>query len=230
MRSVCVAALCALLPSLALASVGKVVALEGQAWRTADGVKTALAVGTAVEAHDELSVGEPGKLKLLLGDGSEVALGPGSILNLDQAVFQGGERSFFGNLRVGRMLTWVKKKLTGSKQKFEVGTDRAVAGVRGTIFSVEVTPEIVHAYPPKNKTTRVKVTKGRVAVQAGAKAKKKERHQVAGPQQISKQEWEKRFVLLKRNQMVEIGDGGWKQSSFDPAAPDDLKTFLDATP
>lgn len=230
MRTACVAALCALLPSLAFASVGKVVALEGQAWRSAEGVKTALAVGTAVEEHDELSVAEAGKLKVALDDGSELALGPGSILDLDQAVFHGSERRFLGNLRVGRMLTWVKKKLTGSKQKFEVGTDRAVAGVRGTIFSVEVTPEIANAFPPKNKTTRVKVTQGRVGVRAGAAEKKKERHQVEGPKEISKQEWERRFVLLKRNQMVEIGDGGWKQSSFDPDAPDDLKTFLDATP
>lgn len=230
MRAACVAVLCALLPGLALASVGKVVALEGQAWRSADGVRSALAVGSAVEAHDELSVAEASKLKVVLDDGSELALGPGSILDLDQAVFHGSERSFLGNLRVGRMLSWVKKKLSGPKQKFEVGTDRAVAGVRGTIFSVEVTPEVINAFPPKNKSTRVKVTRGRVAVRAGAAAKKKERHQVAGPQQISKKEWERRFVLLKQNQMVEIGDGGWKQSSFDPDAPDDLKTFLHATP
>ena len=100
--------------------------------------------------------------------------------------------------------------------------------MRGTIFSVEVTPEIVHAFPPKNKATRVRVTQGKVAVKAPAK--KGPRHEVAGPHEITKQEWEKRFVLLKKNQMVEITDGGWKQSPFDPKAPDDLKKFLDATP
>jgi len=228
MRVLIALAVFALLPSAALASVGKVTALEGQAWRTQGGVKQALAVGTPVEQNDELQVGEPGKLKIVLDDGSEFALEGGSLLALNQAVFKDGERSFLGMLRVGRMLTWVKKKLTGSKEKFEVGTDRAVAGVRGTIFSVEVTPEIVHAFPPKNKATRVRVTQGKVAVKAPAK--KGPRHEVAGPHEISKQEWEKRFVLLKKNQMVEITDGGWKQSPFDPKAPDDLKKFLDATP
>jgi hypothetical protein len=222
-------AVLALFPSAALASVGKVTALEGQAWRTQGEVKQALAVGTRVEQNDQLQVGEPGKLKIVLDDGSEFALEGGSLLELNQAVFKDGERSFLGMLRVGRMLTWVKKKLTGSKEKFEVGTDRAVAGVRGTIFSVEVTPEIVHAFPPKNKATRVRVTQGKVAVKAPAK-KKGPRHEVAGPQEITQKEWEKRFVLLKKNQMVEITDGGWTQSPFDPTAPDDLKKFLDATP
>lgn len=221
--------LCALLPSLALASVGRVTALEGQAWRDHGGDPQTLGVGTAIEQGDTLRVGETGKLKIQLEDGSEFALDAGSLLEINEAVFQGDARSFLGMLRVGRMLTWVKKKLTGSKAKFEVGTERAVAGVRGTIFAVEVTPEVAHAFPPKNKLTRVKVTRGRVAVTAGPPGKQA-RHQVSGPQQVTRQEWERRFVLLQRNQMVEIGDSGWKQSTFDPKARDDLQRFLNATP
>ncbi len=230
-----------LLPSLAFASVGEVSVLEGEASRTPEGGKAeALKQGSAIELGDTLRVKAGGNMKLTLSDKSVLMLGPSSELVISKAKFNGQERETIGAyLNVGKLWAKVSKALSGSDAKFEVETDRAVAGVRGTIFRVDATKMLDAAKPkqPAKSYTVVRVADGKVAVKApkvSATAAKKpppelvsqvglaqaapkaERRQVAGPQQITKEAWEARFTELQRNRLVMVGDELWHEGDYQP--------------
>jgi hypothetical protein len=156
--AVCIGVL--LLPLGAVASVGSVSALDGAATRTPRGGAAApVAEGTAIEVGDVLRV-QRGALKLTLNDQSQVMLAQGSDLEISEADFAGQERkSFVAKLGLGVLWAKVTKAAAGSDAKFEVQTDRAVAGVRGTVFQVEVvsTGGVLE--------THVGVVEGKVAVE-----------------------------------------------------------------
>jgi hypothetical protein len=148
---------CCALP--AFAEVGKVSQLEGEATRTPPGgTAEVLQTGSAIEVGDELAVKPGGNLALLLTDESTLVLAGGSRLKVDEATFSGLDRqAFSARLLVGAVWAKVKKAVAGSPAKFDITTERVVAGVRGTTFQVEVTSE----------ETRVDVEEGLVEVAQG---------------------------------------------------------------
>jgi hypothetical protein len=189
-RTICTILTAALLPAAAFASAGEVSFLEGAATRTPDkGKAAALSIKSAVEQGDVLETGPTGKLEVTLSDKSVVRLGPTSRLKLDTAAFTDTTRDFKATLLLGKV--WSKvTSVFGAERNFEVRTERAVAGVRGTVFRVDA---------DKTKSVLVKVYAGTVAVAGqgplpttgNAPAKKGERVQVAGPSQVDKKQWEK---------------------------------------
>lgn len=232
-----------LLPALALASVGKVSVLEGRAQRTpASGAKAALQVGSDIELGDTLEVGPRSNLKLTLSDRSVIMLGENSQLRIDEATFEGQERKgFSATLGFGKIWSRVEKMMAGPDAKFEVRTERAVAGVRGTIFRVDAV-KVVGATTQLSRRvhTVVRVVEGRVAVQAQVKRAPKgaqppggkgPRVQVPGPTQVSAEQWERRFVELQANQQVSVGEELWKEAAVDPASRRDaFARFVDRNP
>jgi hypothetical protein len=225
-----------LVPGLALASVGKVSVLEGTAKRTNGSETQALEVGSEIELNDTIEVGKASNLKLTLTDESVLMLSEGSRLIIDEATFEGQDRKgFVARLGFGKAWAKVKKALAGSDSKFEVQTDRAVAGVRGTVFRVDYVNNTAKAMMPAQKLRMVvRVVEGRVVVSqmvrkavkgqaAGSKPPKKgERKLVAGPQEISQEEWEKKFVELQAQQQVVVDD------ELRAAAPLDTSAMSDA--
>lgn len=144
----------------ASAEVGTVSALEGDSVRRSSSAEVLpLQVGSKVELGDTLEV-RSGNLKISLTDESEIVLSSGSQLRIDEAEFkQLDHRRFSAWLLVGSVWSKVTKALSGSDAKFEVVTDRMVAGVRGTIFRVDIVPSSGDA-----KETLVHVLEGKVAV------------------------------------------------------------------
>ena len=227
MRSL-VAALC-VLSSMALAEVGKVATLEGEATRTPKGgTAEALKAGSLVELGDTLSV-KSGNLKFELNDGSVIMLAPASVLEITEAEFQGQERSgFSGLLKAGSLWTKVKKAIGGGK--FEVSTERAVAGVRGTIFRIDADALVKGSKGKGRKASIVRVVEGAVGVKPtkeiakstkSAAPKKGPRVEVPGPKEVSVDEWEKIFVELAANQQVVVGVDLWEQAEIDAASKND---------
>ncbi|WP_375759663.1 FecR domain-containing protein [Corallococcus exercitus] len=203
--------LAGLLPGLAFGAVGRVEVLEGSASRTPEGgAARPLAVGADVEVKDTLEVGPKSNLKLTLNDGSVLMLGEGSRLFISEADFEGQERKgFVAKLGLGKLWASVKKALAGSQAKFEVETDRAVAGVRGTRFRVDAAaPVTPGALSPR---TLVQVEEGRVQVAARLpakpgepKAKPGERTQVPGPREVTREEWTETFIQLQAGRQVVV--------------------------
>ncbi|HET9035321.1 MAG TPA: FecR family protein [Myxococcaceae bacterium] len=212
MRTALVLALLSAWP--VLAAVGSVTIVEGAAFRTPKGgAEQPLKQGAEVELDDTLRTGADGNVKLTLTDQSVLVLGPESELVVERAEFESQERSRVSlKLLVGGVWAKVKKAIAGSDSTFEVSAARAVAGVRGTIFRVDATPLIVGTRPPKIRETVVRVTEGRVAVNAQVKraaAKpppKGPRVEVPGPTEVTAEEWEKRFVELQAGRQVRITD------------------------
>lgn len=218
-----------------LAAVGRVEAVEGSAWRTPEGAeRQALQPGVEIEQKDTLDVGPGSGVKLALNDGSVLMLGAGSQLVITEAQFAGLERKgFSAYLRLGKVWAEVKKAMSGSEAKFEVETDRAVAGVRGTSLRVDVAPPVTVG--GRSASTVVQVYTGLVGVTARvpprpgtAKGPKPgERKQVPGPQEVSLEAWEETFIQLKARRQVEVGEQPGKVTSLDTRRMnDDFGAFV----
>ena len=104
-------------------------------------------------------------------------------------------RLFFGNL-------WAKvTSVIQGEQKFQVETENAVAGVRGTTFRVDARTD---------KSVLVRVFAGSVAVAKNvpiyATGKPGEqRREVQGPEEVSREKWEK--VVTRQMQILIAADG-----------------------
>jgi hypothetical protein len=244
-------ALFAALPAFAGgAVVGKIAALTGSGNRYPDADAldpqklekgVALAEGTEVLLHDVIKL-DQGAAKILLTDQSVVMVGSdsekdhtaGAYLAITEGEFKDQVRSSFSaKLLWGKVWSHVTKALSGSDAKFEVTTPRAVAGVRGTIFRVDAVQFVTAT--KKKDTTRVRVAEGKVAVQAqvklamagGTKKPPPGKHvEVPGPQEISKEEWEKKFVELQKGMQVDVGEELWKESKYDASKKDSFDDFV----
>ncbi len=178
------------------APAGTVSFVAGDATRTAGGKAQKLAVGSAVFEGDALETQKRTRLEVKLADGSVLRLGPSSKADVQAASFGKSveERKVTAKLLVGKVWANVAKAV-GGEQRFEVRTENAVAGVRGTTFRVDASTD---------RSVVVKVYSGTVAVasgtiprpehqgpqpvQAGAKP---ERRQIAGPQAVTREQWER---------------------------------------
>ncbi|MGQ0508394.1 MAG: FecR family protein [Myxococcaceae bacterium] len=218
----------ALWPAVSLASVGKIEIVDKATREQEGSAAEPLKAGSEIQLKD-LIVVEKGNLKLTLNDASVIMLGEGSELFISEADFAGQERKgFSAKLVGGKIWSKVSKALSGSGAKFEVTTERAVAGVRGTIFRVD-TNKIVQGVKPHSFRTVVRVTEGVVGVAAKVKAVAKgavpaakgERKQIAGPQEISVEKWEEKFVALQAGQQVTVGEELWKEAAYEPKAKSD---------
>jgi hypothetical protein len=215
-----------LLAPVALASVGKVVVLDGKATRTPDGSKEAveLKVGSEIELKDLLKATIA--MKFELNDGSQIALANNAELLIDDAQFEGADcKSFLGTLKAGSLWTHVKKLVGGSK--YEVKTERAVAGVRGTIFRIDA-DTLIKAAKGRHATV-VRVTEGVVRVNPSAaiaktmktQAKPGERKEVPGPKEITPDEWDAKFVELAAGQDLAVGEDLWDKAQLAEAQKND---------
>lgn len=109
-------------------------------------------------AGSVLKTGDGARAELTFPDGSVVRVGPASELKLEGASFDGKSKETQVEATLVGGKAWAKvSKLVGDDSKFQVKTQNAVAGVRGTIFRVNV---------DKDEATVVKVYNGAVAVAA----------------------------------------------------------------
>ena len=208
-------------PAPAPPPAGTVTFLAGDATRAAGAAGKAekLAVGSAVRAGDVLETKRRTRLEVRLTDRSVLRLGPSSRVVVAAAAFGKTveERSVSAKLLVGKVWANVAKAV-GGEARFEVQTENAVAGVRGTTFRVDAATD---------RSVVVRVYSGTVAVSQGAlprpehgtaKDGKPERRQVAGPQEVSREQWEK---IVTRMMQVRVSAEG---------VPGEPETFALADP
>ena len=178
-------------------------ALEGKASKSRENKPASdLKIGIGVSQGDIVTTGDDSRLELKFSDGSALRVGPKAKMQLSEAHFGGGParrkmtaRLFFGNL-------WAKvTSVIQGDQKFQVETENAVAGVRGTTFRVDAHTD---------KSVLVRVYAGAVAVAKNvpiyATGKPGEgRHEVAGPEEVSREKWEK--IVGKQMEILIAADG-----------------------
>ena len=227
----------ALLASLALggaaavaadpAPAGTITFLAGEASRGQGELREPLAVGSAVYQGDLVETARRTRLELKLSDASVLRLGPLSKVALDAAAFGAGpdDRKVSAKLRVGNVWANVTKAL-GGEARFEVKTENAVAGVRGTTFRVDAS---------QDKSVVVRVYSGTVAVAAGPIPRpahagageapaKPERRQVAGPQEVTREQWERLVTAMMQVRVAADGTPAEPQQ-FALAKADEWETW-----
>lgn len=145
---------------LVLQRVAAVKEVKGEAWvkpRRQDEF-IALAGRQRVQAGDTVKTGKDGEVELYWLDGTRIKVGADTLMTVLKCQINTAtksETSMF-KLDVGRL--WIRVlKVLSHKSKFEIKTPTATAGVRGTVFSVAVTPDGV---------TSISVREGQVAVEA----------------------------------------------------------------
>ena len=196
-------------PVAAQPKTARVSALEGRAQRSRGGARVELRLGTAVSQGDTLETQSGARLEIRFSDNSVLRLGPSARLQLAEAHFAAGagRRKLSARLFFGKLWAKVTAVIQGD-QKFQIETENAVAGVRGTTFRVDANPD---------KSVLVRVYDGSVAVGKNAASPAGgERREVPGPQEISREQWEK--VVGRQMQIFISGDG--TAGEPEPFSPD----------
>lgn len=181
-------------------TAGTVSFLSGTAKLKHAGASIDLAQGGIVEAGDEVSTAAASRLELTLADKSVVRLGPSSKMLVKEAAFGAdGQKKFSTKLLLGKLWARVLSTL-GGESHFDVETDNAVAGVRGTTFRVDA---------HHDHSVLVRVYAGAVAVASANRLPMQghggNRKEVAGPQEVDKHTYEK---LLAKMMEVKVSAGG----------------------
>jgi hypothetical protein len=188
-------------------AAGQVSFLSGTAKLKHAGAVGDLAQGGSVEAGDEVSTATASRLELTLADKSVVRLGPSSKLVVREASFAGdGQKKFSTKLLLGKLWARVASTL-GGESHFDVETDNAVAGVRGTTFRVDA---------HHDHSVLVRVYAGAVAVASANRLPMQghgsNRHEVAGPQEVDKHTYEKLVAKMMEVKVSATGELGEPQS------------------
>ncbi len=181
--------------------------------------------GDVLQKDQEVKVAEKSRMEVRFPDGTVMRLSAKSHLKLNQVTYnrQTDDKNVKVDLSVGKL--WAKvKKLTTPDSTVEVRTSNAVAGVRGTVYRVNVEDD---------KSALIKVYDGSVYVanpprdesqQAG---KATAPHEVSGPHavsppyhEVSMEEW---TTIVKAMQQITISPQGVpsKAEDFDPKADAD---------
>lgn len=184
-----------------------------------EGKFTRLKRGREVPPGNYLRTGEGARAELKFSDGSVVRVGPSSLLHVKEAGFDGDSKEVRVETALLGGKAWANvSKLVGSEARFQVKTQNAVAGVRGTVFRVNI---------DKDKATVVKVYNGAVAVSNSpfftnqseprpVGPINKDRKQIDPPfAQVSKKEWEQ---IVQKMMVVRVGSDGAmsRAASFTP--------------
>ncbi len=180
--------------------------------------------GDVLKKDQEVKVAKKSRMEVRFPDGTIMRLAEKSHLKLNQLSYnkQTEGKNVKVDLSIGKL--WAKvKKLTTPDSSVEVRTSNAVAGVRGTVYRVNVEDD---------KSAVVKVYDGSVYVanpprDTSQAAKVTSPHEVSGPHavsppyhEVSMEEW---TTIVKAMQQITISPQGVpsKPEDFDPKADSD---------
>jgi len=183
--------------------------IEGSAQVLSDGRdgQRALKVNDLLKKGDEVSTGPKSKLELVLPDKSQLRFADNSRFKLVQMdAAEELARDVKVHVTIGKAWANVSKSMAG-KSNFELTCENAVAGVRGTVYRMNVNDD---------KSALIKVYDGAVNVAGGGQAQESSKlvgppqkiagpHPVAGPRKVTMEEWT--FIIKSMQQIVIRGDG-----------------------
>ncbi len=189
----------------------KVTTLQGKAEVICAGQKETkyLKKHDLIGAGCEVSTGPESRAEIILPDKSIIRFAEKTKFRLVQVdTGEDGRRAVKVSVAVGKIWTNVRKSLPGGNDKYEISCQNAVAGVRGTIYRMDVEGD---------QSALVKVYDGEVRVVAASG-----KHQAAvsavgppmpvsgptvieGPKPVSMEEW---VYIVKSMQKIHIASDG----------------------
>lgn len=211
-------------------SAAVVTRLDGSASVFTKGVKsgTPLKKSDRIMKGQEVKVGEKSRIELKFPDGTVMRFAERSTIKMEDITYDSKTQSKKVKVDLGGGKLWANvKKLVTSDSKVEVKTVNAVAGVRGTVYRVNV---------DEDNSAMVKVYDGSVAVAGVPKEAAKLSGQftapvpVAGPQQVpppyhevSMEEW---TVIVKAMQQITISPQGVASKPQDFTPQQDMDDWV----
>lgn len=207
----------------------KVTVLEGTASAICPGQKAAvkLKANSLLKPGCEISTGDKSRMEMLLPDNSIVRFADNTRFKLMQVdAGTTGKRNVKIFMSVGKIWSNVRKAL-GSKGGFEISCENAVAGVRGTVYRMNVEDD---------KSALVKVYDGEVSVAAAAAQQDQKAPvpgppkpvagptAVAGPKPVSMEEW---VYIVKSMQQIRIKSNGTAEEPKDFTEAEDKDEWVD---
>jgi len=202
--------------------------LEGTATAFTQGVPAGLPLekGSKLKRGQEVRVGANSRMEIRFPDGTIMRLSEKSRLIMDEVLYDRNteNKNVKVSLAIGKLWANVKK-LTTPDSKVEVRTSNAVAGVRGTVYRVNVEEDksalikvydgsVYVANPPKDES-------GRPPREVSAPVPVPGPHEVPPPyHEVTLQEW---HVIVKSFQQVTISPDGVasQPQDFNPEADAD---------
>ena len=133
------------LPSLLHANNGTIKVLKGEVYIVSGktNLKTKAKMGQKVFASDTVITSKDSRLKVIMVDGNEINVSPETRVKISKYEYEnnGKKKNVLLNVLKGKVRSKVKQKYDGDKNKFQVKTKTAVAGVRGTDFLASYNPQ-----------------------------------------------------------------------------------------
>jgi len=216
--------------TVGIAGSGKVQVqlLEGAAWVMAESKPPWRTVrqGDVLQVGDEVQTGPKARLECLLPDRSCVRFADNCrfiLVRLDAEPAK--PRDIRVQMAVGRAWANVAKAI-GAKGSFEIATRNAVAGVRGTVYHLNV---------HEDKSVLVRVYDGTVVVIGGSKQteapplvgppqKVAGPKSIPGPQKVSMEEW---TFIIKAMQQIYVRSDGTAEQPHDFTAQEDRDAWVE---
>ncbi|MEE9911483.1 MAG: FecR family protein [Deltaproteobacteria bacterium] len=205
-------------------------ALKGKADMICPGKKESrsLKVYDVIGAGCEVSTGADSRLEILLPDKSVVRFSEKTKFKLVEAdVGEDGKRTVGISVTIGKIWMKVRKALPGRGDKFEVSCQNAVAGVRGTVYRMDV---------ESDQSAMVKVYDGEVQVAGVSGTRKQESAPVVGPPKpvsgptvvegpkpVSMEEW---VYIVKSMQKIHITSTGQAREPESFSESEDIDAWV----
>lgn len=125
-----------------LAAVGVVSAIKGQASFLREDQKTPVSLNANVLEKDSINTDSKAKVQITFNDRTVVTIGQNSAFKVNEYLHETTENSKFqGTLTKGFMRTMSGQIGKLAPNRFKIKTETATIGIRGTIFTVQVTDD-----------------------------------------------------------------------------------------
>jgi len=221
---------CAVTMASAVDSAAVVTRLDGSASVFANGAKvgTPLKKNTKIMKGQEVKVGERSRIEIKYPDGTVMRFAERSVIKMDDISYDSKTQNKKVRVDLGSGKLWANvKKLATADSRVEVKTVNAVAGVRGTVYRVNVEDDnsaMVKVYDGSVNVTGIPKEAAKTAGQYTAPVP------VAGPSEVpppyhevSMEEW---TVIVKAMQQVSISPQGVASKPQDFTPQQDMDDWV----